>query len=91
MKRLDAIAAIGEYKDTKTGEMKKRYLKCGMVMVDDEGSISFKIDAVPVGKYWDGWINAKEPYDGEKPARQSNAPTRKSGNGFDDMKDDIPF
>ena len=92
MKRLDAIAAVGEYKDPKTGETKKRYVKCGMVRVDDEGNISLKLDAAPVGNYWDGWINAKEPYDGEKPARQSSAPTRKtSGSGFDDMPDDVPF
>jgi len=93
MKRLDAIAAISEYKDKKTGEMKKRYLKCGMVMIDDEGNISFKMDATPCGNYWDGWFNAKEPFDGEKPARQSNAPTRKDskGSGFDDMEDSIPF
>ena len=90
MKRLDAIATIGEYKDAKSGETKKRYIKCGMVRVDDEGNISFKIDALPVGNYWDGWINAKEPYDGEKPSRQSSSPTRK-GSGFDDMESDVPF
>lgn len=91
MKRLDAIATIGEYKDKKTGETKKRYIKCGMVSIDDEGIISFKIDALPVGNYWDGWINAKEPFDGDKPSRQSSAPTRKGGNGFEDMANDVPF
>jgi len=40
---------------------------------------------------WDGWINGKEPFDGEKPSRQSSAPTRKGGNGFDDMANDVPF
>ena len=92
MKRLDAIAIVGEYKDPKTGDMKKRFAKCGSVFINDEGAISFKMDAVPVAG-WDGWINAKEPYDGEKPARQSSAPTRKSSSpsGFDDMDDDIPF
>ena len=88
MKRLDAIATIGEYKDAKTGEMKKRYLKCGMVRIDDEGNISFKMDAAPLGNYWDGWFNAKEPFDGENPARQSNAPTRRGNSSFED---DAPF
>ena len=69
--------------------MKKRYAKCGSVFINDEGNISFKMDATPCGNYWDGWFNAKEPFDGEKPARQSSAPTRK-GSGFDDM-DDAPF
>jgi len=48
MKRLDAVATVGEYKDKKTGETKKRYSKCGSVFIDDEGNISFKIDVLPV-------------------------------------------
>jgi hypothetical protein len=50
------------------------------------------MDTMPVGA-WDGWINAREPFDGEKPARQSSTPTRKTtkGGGFDDMESDIPF
>lgn len=88
MKRLDAIATVGEYKDPKTGDMKKRYAKCGSVFINDEGSISFKMDTVPVGG-WDGWINAREPFDGDKPVRQSSTPTRKS-KGMD-FEDDAPF
>jgi hypothetical protein len=61
------------------------------VFINDEGNISFKMDTMPVGA-WDGWINAREPFDGEKPARQSSTPTRKTkGSGFDDMESDIPF
>jgi hypothetical protein len=49
------------------------------------------MDTMPVGG-WDGWINAREPFDGDKPVRQSSAPTRKTkGNGFDDMENDVPF
>jgi hypothetical protein len=88
MKRLDAIATVGEYKDPKTGDIKKRYAKCGSVFINDEGSISFKMDTVPVGG-WDGWINAREPFEGDKPVRQSSAPTRKS-RGMD-FEDDAPF
>ena len=88
MKRLDAIATVGEYKDPKTGDMKKRFSKCGSVFINDDGNISFKMDTMPVGG-WDGWINAREPFDGDKPARPSSAPTRKTrGSGFDD---DAPF
>ena len=49
MKRLDAVATVGEYKDKKTGEMKKRYSKCGSVFINDEGNISVKFDTMPVG------------------------------------------
>ena len=88
MKRLDAIATVGEYKDPKTGDIKKRYSKCGSVFINDEGNISFKMDTMPVGG-WDGWINAREPFDGDKPVRQSSTPTRKS-KGMD-FEDDAPF
>ena len=88
MKRLDAIATVGEYKDPKTGDMKKRYSKCGSVFINDDGNISVKMDTMPVGA-WDGWINAREPFEGEKPARQSSAPTRKSSRVDDDS--DLPF
>tara|TARA_R110000868_G_scaffold234638_1_gene488355 strand:- start:1016 stop:1294 length:279 start_codon:yes stop_codon:yes gene_type:complete len=92
MKRLDAVAVVGEYKDKNTGEMKKRYSKCGAVFINDEGEISLKLDTMPVHG-WDGWINAYEPYEGERAPRSSSAPTRKTSQdrGFDDMENDIPF
>lgn len=83
--RMDLIAIVGEYKNS-AGETKKRFVKVGSLFNSDKGQ-SIKIDAVPVG--FDGWLSVKEPYEaGEKPARQSSAPTRR-GNDLGD--DGIPF
>lgn len=87
--KLDLIAIIGEY-TTAQGETKKKFTKIGTLFNKPNG-ISIKLDAVPVGG-WDGWASAKEPLPrGEAPARQSSQPTRRGGNGFEDMQDDVPF
>lgn len=81
---MDLIAVVGEYKNS-AGETKKRFVKVGSLFNSDKGQ-SIKIDAVPIG--FDGWLSVKEPYEnGEKPARQSSSPTRKSA----DLDMDVPF
>ncbi|NCX56542.1 MAG: hypothetical protein EBW87_05020 [Burkholderiaceae bacterium] len=91
-KRLDAIAAVGEY-TTADGQTKKRYSKLGSAFVNDKGEVSVKLDSIPCGGSWDGWISLREPYDQEKPARQSSEPTRTSrrGSAADFGDQDVPF
>jgi len=90
-KRLDAIAVVGEYTDSQ-GNTKKRYSKLGSAFVNDKGEVSVKLDCVPCGGTWDGWVSLREPYDGEKPARQSSEPTRTSRRGTaSDFDQDVPF
>ena len=89
--RLDAIAAVGEYKDAKTGETKTRFSKLGSVFIDDDGRISMKIDTIPCGTSWDGWVNAMEPVQYDRPARQSSEPTRGNRRGSAADFDDAPF
>jgi hypothetical protein len=72
---FDAVATIGTY--IKDGQEKKQYLKVGKVFENDKGQMSMKLDALPVGKDWSGWISLYEPSrDGEqRNARPStNAP-----------------
>ena len=52
----DAVATVGEYTD-KFGEKKKRYYTCGKAFSDDQGRISIKLDSVPVGNDWNGWLS----------------------------------
>lgn len=59
-KKYDAVATIGEY-TTKTGEKKKRYTTVGSVFEDDSGRLSLKLDSVPVGQAWSGWVSFYEP------------------------------
>lgn len=60
IKKYDAVATIGEYKD-RNGETKKRYVNVGSVFENDKGNLSLKLDAVPVGQEWSGWISFFEP------------------------------
>ena len=91
-KRLDAIAVVGEYTDSQ-GQTKKRYSKLGSAFVDDKGQVSVKLDCIPCGNGWDGWVSLREPYDAEKPARQSSESPRASRRGAPaDIEDsDLPF
>lgn len=59
-KKYEAVATIGEYKD-KNGETKKRYINVGTVFENDKGQLSLKLDAVPVGQEWSGWISFFDP------------------------------
>ena len=60
IKKYDAVATIGEYKD-RNGETKKRYVNVGSVFENDKGNLSLKLDAVPMGQEWTGWISFFEP------------------------------
>lgn len=67
---------------------KKQYLKVGTVWESDKG-LSMKLDALPVGQDWSGWISffTPKPKDGyAAPADAATTPTADSG--FDD---DPPF
>ena len=60
IKKYDAVATIGEYKD-RNGETKKRYVNVGTVFENDKGQLSLKLDAVPCAQEWTGWISFFEP------------------------------
>ena len=100
-KRYDLVAVVGEYEQN--GEKKKRYAKLGSFFEGDKGDKWLNLDTIPAGN-WDGKVSIREPFDGERPARQSSEPTRRNsggndrgGNsnrgssGFDDIADSIPF
>lgn len=49
-----AVAITGEYE--KNGQTKKQYTNVGTLFQREDGSLSLKIEAVPAGNKWDGWI-----------------------------------
>lgn len=52
----DLMASAGEFTDD-DGRKVKRWLKCGVVMRDDRsGTLSIKLDTVPVRPDWSGWL-----------------------------------
>ena len=72
-KTHDLVATVGEYQDKQSGEMKKRYVNCGVVLTDEEtGRMSIKLETVPVSPEWSGWFSLFEPRDkdGNRPQGQ---------------------
>jgi hypothetical protein len=52
----DVVASNGEYTDKQTGEKKKRYINCGKIFTEEDGRQSIKLDVIPVGPGWSGWL-----------------------------------
>jgi hypothetical protein len=95
----NAYTKVGEYTDL-TGATKARYLNIGKLFKRDDGSISLKVDSLPVGA-WEGWINFSDPLprDDHGAPAASHAPSRANyapppGSpppAAADFDDDIPF
>ena len=105
IKKYEAVATIGEYKD-RNGETKKRYVNVGSVFENDKGQLSLKLDAVPVGQGWSGWISFFEPKERDQnsnrnpmggtdrtanEARKQPAGTTQASQADDDSDQEIPF
>lgn len=76
----DVIANAGEYTDGQ-GQQKKRWVKCGSAFTQDDGRISIKLDAVPVGPDWSGWLSLAVPQEqghggGQQAQRSQAQPTQ---------------
>lgn len=63
-KRYDAACSTGEYTD-KNGQTKKRWQNVGVVFENDQGQLSLKLETIPVGPNWSGWISFFEPKEKE--------------------------
>lgn len=94
----DIVATVGEYTRKDTGEKKKRYLNCGKAFTDDQGRISLKMDALPLGPAWSGWLSlypiegqdAPTPQQAPDPRRQASPPAQ-NHDAEEGADDDIPF
>lgn len=97
------LATTGTYKDRNTGEGKKRYTQVGVLFTGDDGRMSIKMECIPVGQEWSGWLSIypMEERQGQAPRQQQRRPAtqqepaRQEGEGYnaaDAMADDdIPF
>ncbi len=89
------VAVVGEYE--KDGQTKKQYATVGKMFQNDDGSFSIKLDSVPVGGYWTGWLNAYDlDSDRKDNYKQGTAQAREAlndkGAGHAPIADDdIPF
>ena len=85
------VANVGKYTD-RNGQEKNRYVTCGKLLKRDDGSLCAKIDGLPVGGEWNGWLNFYDIDDTQRPAQQAPAPVAQvapAAGGFVD--DDVPF
>ena len=94
IKRYDVVAVTGKYTD-RNGQEESRYLSCGAVFENDRGQLSIKLEGMPVGGEWNGWLSLFEPrQDNQRPAQsrhdeqKANGYQEPAGNDFDD---EIPF
>jgi Single-stranded DNA-binding protein len=90
-KTHDAVYAGEKYTD-REGNEKTRYVNVGALFARDDGSLTMKLEAVPVG--FNGWINFYEPKpkDGEAPRQERSRPQRSAAPAGDGFADDaIPF
>lgn len=71
----DVVATTGEYTDRQSGEKKKIYTKVGAAFTDEQGRISIKLDLVPVGPDWSGWLSLYEPKPRDGEQRQQTGRT----------------
>lgn len=79
MKKVyDAVATVGKRKDGKPN-----YVKVGAVLEGDKG-LSMKLETIPMGNEWNGWINFYEP----KPRNESAPSSSEPPPDFDDK---VPF
>jgi len=73
IKKYDVVAITGEYTNAQ-GETKKRYVNCGAVFETEKG-MSLKLESLPVGGEWNGWLSLYEPRQQQRQAPQkSSAP-----------------
>ena len=58
-KKYDLVAKVGEYEQN--GEKKARWRNCGVVFENEKGQLSAKIESIPVGCDWNGWLTLSIP------------------------------
>lgn len=85
-----AVAITGEYQD-RQGQTKKRYTAVGTLFQYDDGGFALKLDALPAGNTWNGFISF---FDIEE--RDAKGGSRGGGSSapYDfnaDLDDPIPF
>lgn len=85
-KQYDIKFAAREYK-TFDGTQKTYWSQHGSMWIDDNGSITIKIDSIPVGEKWIGYMKAFPT----KPREQQQQKTNYEGLPADDFDQDIPF
>jgi hypothetical protein len=81
------VATVGKYTDA-NGQEKNRYVTVGRAFIREDKSVSIKVDSMPVGPEFSGWLNLydlDEDRQGQAPARAAPAPAPAAAD------EDLPF
>jgi len=97
-KKYDLVAKVGEYE--LNGEKKARWFTCGAVFENEKGQLSAKLNGIPVGMDWNGWLNFSIPNEQKSGGQTSSAasssakvsaPEGKNDAQKQEDTDDLPF
>ena len=81
------VATVGKYTDA-NGKEKNRYVTVGRAFIREDKRVSIKVDSMPVGPEFSGWLNLydlDEDRQGQAPARAAPAPAPAAAD------EDLPF
>lgn len=78
------VASNGKYTDSQ-GQEKNRYITVGRAFLRDDKSVCIKLDSMPVGPEFSGWLNL---YDLDEDRQQQSAPKPVAAPAADE---DLPF
>lgn len=89
------VASNGKYTNGE-GQTKKRWQRVGTLFKGDDGEISVKLDCLPIGPEFSGWLNAYPIEDQDQPQTQNEPTTTRNVHdqhhaAAADKGDDIPF
>jgi hypothetical protein len=83
-KTHDAVYAGEKYTD-REGNEKTRYVNVGALFARDDGSLTMKLESLPIG--FNGWINFYEPKERDQAQGQRSQRPQRSA----PVDDDAPF
>lgn len=76
------VAANGKY--LSDGQEKTRWITVGTAFIDDSQNVKLKLDAMPIGQDWSGWLNL---FDFDEKNRTEEIASR----ALDKASTDVPF
>jgi len=89
----DVVATVGEYTNN-AGETKKRFQKCGIVLTNEDGRMSIKLESIPVTPDWSGWLSIYPKRDREQAGAGDPFPapaSKPASRGPIPQEDNIPW
>jgi hypothetical protein len=87
MKKIKDVVYAEKYTD-RGGEEKTRYTNCGSLLERDDGSLTVKLEAIPVG--FSGWLNCYDPKPREGGQDKPQQRTQRQSSTSDDLNDELP-